>query len=178
MDFNKTVNFDTLSLWEKGDNCSWFKIHALCDNEWKTVYEQDRILPFHTCYLGNITAQKLRVEITDCKKAVSLRGVYVYQGKKQVSEFKVSQYLRLDIQKFSKLLNDEGFSGYYDTVTDVILFEEAYINEKAQIAFNQSEELFSNQLQNLRKILRGRPYAFGVVFSLTDIIKTAVGTLI
>ena len=157
LDFGDTVSFDTVSLWEKGDNCTLFKIYALINNEWKTVYQQDRILSYHTCYLGNISAEKLRIEITDCKKTVELRGLYVFQGTRCNDDFKVSQYLRLDQQDFDQLLDDEGFSGYYDIVTDVILFDEVFLNEKAEIAFNHSEEFFSKQLQSFRKIINGRP---------------------
>lgn len=120
------------------------------------LYRQDRILGFHTCYLGNIAAEKLKIEITDCKKAVSLRGIYVYKSKKVSSDFKVSQYLRLDQQNFDELINDEGFSLYYNTVTDVILFEEAYIDKSAQIAFHHSEEFFARQLAAFRKTLGNR----------------------
>lgn len=156
LDFGKTVCFDTVSLWEKGDNCLSFKLSVQICGEWKTVYRQDRILSFHTCYLGNISATKLRLEIVDCKNEVALRGIYVYMSEKSTANFKVSQYLRLDQQDFSGLLNDEGFSGYYDTVTDVILFEEAVIDENAEIAFRHSEQLFSRQLDALRKIIGER----------------------
>lgn len=157
LDFGDTVGFDTVSLWEKGDRCNLFKIHVLTNDGWETVYQQDRILSYHTCYLGNISARKLRIEIADCKKAVRLRGLYVFQSAKHKGEFKVSQYLRLDQRKFDELSDDEGFSGYYDVVTDVIIFDEVFLNEKAEIAFHHSEEFFSNQLENFRKILNGRP---------------------
>ncbi len=157
LDFGSTVRFDTVSLWEKGDNCTIFKIYALTNDGWETVYQQDRILSYHTCYLGNTSAKKLRIEITDCKKAVKLRGLYIFQAAKRNDNFKVSQYLRLDQQSFDELLDNKGFSGYYDVVTDVIIFNEVFLNEKAEIAFNHSEDFFSNQLQNFRKILKDRP---------------------
>lgn len=156
LDFGKSASFDTVSLWESGDNCASFKLSAYLDGEWKTVYRQDRILCFHTCYLGKITAKKLRLEIIDCKNDVALRGLYIYKSEQGKDDFKVSQYLRLDQQNFNELINDEGFSGYYDTVTDVILFEEAFIDENAEIAFNHSEELFASQLETLRKIIGKR----------------------
>ncbi len=156
LDFGKEICFDTVSLWEKGDNCLLFEISALKNGEWQTVYRQDRILCCHTCFLGKITSQKLKIEILDCKNDVTLRGLYVYKSEYRKESFKVSQYLRLDQQNFSELINNEGFSGYYDTVTDVILFEEAFINENADIAFHHSEEFFARQLETLRKIIDER----------------------
>ncbi len=156
IDFGKEVCFDTVTLCEKGDNCLLFEISALKNGEWQTVYRQDRILGWHTCYLGKITAQKLKIEILDCKNDVTLRGLYVYKSEYRKESFKVSQYLRLDQQDFNELIDDEGFSGYYDTVTDVILFEEAFIDENAEIAFNHSEELFARQLETLCKIIGER----------------------
>lgn len=157
LDFGKEICFDTVSLWEKGDNCLLFEISALKNGEWQTVYRQDRILCCHTCFLGKITAQKLKIEILNCKNDVTLRGLYVYKSEKRKESFKVSQYLRLDQQDFNELINDEGFSGYYDAVTDVILFEEAFIDENAEIAFNRSEEIFVSQLKALRQIIGKRP---------------------
>lgn len=157
VNFGDTVRIDTVSLWENGDNCTLFKIYAHTNDGWKTVYQQDRVLSYHTCYLGNISAEKLRIEIADCKKTVKLRGLYIFQGAKRNDDFKVSQYLRLDQQCFDELSEDEGFSGYYDVVTDVIIFDEVFLNEKAEITFNHSEEFFSDQLQSMRKILNGRP---------------------
>lgn len=156
LDFGKEVCFDTVSIWEKGDSCLSFEISALQDGKWKTVYRRNRILCCHTCFLGKITSQKLNIKIVDCKEAVTLRGLYVYESEKREKNFKVSQYLRLDQQDFNELIDDEGFSGYYDTVTDVILFEEAFIDENAEIAFNHSEELFARQLETLRKIIGER----------------------
>lgn len=157
IDFGKEVCFDTVALCEKGDNCLLFEISALKNGEWQTVYRQDRILGWHTCYLGKITAQRLKIEILNCKNDVTLRGLYVYKSEYRKESFKVSQYLRLDRQDFNELINDEGFSGYYDAVTDVILFEEAFIDENAEIAFNHSEELFARQLEAFRQILGNRP---------------------
>lgn len=156
IDFGKEICFDTVALCEKGDNCLLFEILVLKNGEWQTVYRQDRILGWHTCYLGKITAQKLKIETLDCKNDVNLRGLYVYKSEYRKENFKVSQYLRLDRQDFSELINDEGFSGYYDAVTDVILFEEAFIDENAEISFNHSEELFARQLETLRKIIGER----------------------
>ena len=156
IDFGENVSFDTVSLYEKGDNCNEFKIYIEENGEWKLVYQQDRIMAYHLCFIGEVTTQKLRLEITDCNKDVKVKEMSVYMAEKRNEPVKVSQYLRLDVYDFKDLLGDEGFSGYYDTVTDPILFGEVSVDENANICFSHSEEFFAEQLSNLRKILGDR----------------------
>ena len=156
IDFGKPVSFDTVALYEKGDNCNEFNIFIEQNGEWQLVYRQDRIMAYHHCFVGEVTAQKLRLEITDCSKAVKLKELSVYMAEKRKEPVKVSQYLRFDVYDFDTLLNDDGFSGYYDVVTDPILFGEVYIDENANICFNHSEEFFAKQLSDFRKILGDR----------------------
>lgn len=156
IDFEKDVSFDTVSLYEKGDNCNEFQIYIYENEQWKLVYQQDRIMAYHLCFIGEVTTQKLRLQITDCKKDVKLQELSVYMAEKRTEPVKVSQYLRLDVYDFEELLNDEGFSGYYDTVTDPILFDEVYVDENAEICFHHSEKFFAKQLSNFKKILGNR----------------------
>ncbi len=156
IDFGKTVKFDTVSLYEKGDNCNEFKIYIEKNGEWEMIYQQDRIMAYHLCFVGEVSAQKLRLEISDCKKDVKLKELSVYLADKKEKDVKVSQYLRLDVYDFEDLINDEGFSGYYDVVTDPILFGETYIDKNANICFNHSEEFFAKQIKDLKKIIGNR----------------------
>ncbi len=156
IDFEAPVSFDTVALYESGDNCNEFNIYIEQNGEWKLVYRHDRIMAYHLCYIGEVTAQKLRLEITDCIKDVKIKEMAVYMADKRTSEVKVSQYLRLDVNDFGELLNDEGFSGYYNVVTDPILFGEVYMDENADICFHHSEEFFSEQVSNLKTIIGDR----------------------
>ncbi|MGN1202132.1 MAG: glycoside hydrolase family 18 protein [Eubacterium sp.] len=156
IDFGKIVSFDTVSLYEKGDNCNEFRIYIEQNGEWQMVYQQDRIMAYHLCFIGEVSAQKLRLEISDCSKDVKLKELSVYMAEKREEPVKVSQYLRLDVYVFEELINDEGFSGYYDVVTDPILFGEVWIDEKADICFNHSEEFFAKQVSDLKTIIGDR----------------------
>lgn len=154
--FEEPVSFDTVALYEKGDNCNEFNIYIEQDGEWQLVYRQDRIMAYHLCFIGEVIAQKIRFEVADCSRAVKLKELSVYMAEKREEPVKVSQYLRLDVFDFEDLLNDEGFSGYYDVVTDPILFGETYIDKNCNICFYHSEEFFAKQLSDFRQILNGR----------------------
>lgn len=156
MDFGKEVSFDTVSLYESGDNCREFNLYIQKDGDWELIYKQDRIMAYHLCYVGQITAQKLRLEIADCEDAVKIKELCVYQTGKTDKKMKVTQYLRFDVEDFSKLIGDEGFSGYYDVVTDPIIFGEVYMDSEANICFYNGEEKFAQQLANLKKIIGHR----------------------
>lgn len=157
LDFGKDVTFDTVSLYEKGDNCREFSIYIQKEGgDWELAYKQDRIMAYHLCYLGEVTACKMRIEITDSVNDVALREVCVYQAEKADKKLKVTQYLRFDAQDFSELIGNEGFSGYYDVVTDPIIFGAVYLDENANVCFYKGEEQFASQLENLRKIIGER----------------------
>ncbi|MGN1195607.1 MAG: glycoside hydrolase family 18 protein, partial [Acutalibacteraceae bacterium] len=157
LDFGKTVYFDTVALYESGDNCNEFRLYAGNGGEWTLIYQQDRILTYHLCYVEPVYADSLRLEIVDCKSDVRIRELSVYEAEKRTQPVIVTQYLRLDACDFETLMGDEGFSGYYDVVTDPILFGEVSLDENANISFAHGEEYFAKQLDSLRKIIGERP---------------------
>ncbi len=118
IDFQKEVKFDTISLYESGDNCREFNIYADNNGKWELIYKQDRIMAYHLCYTKETATTKIRIEIADCVKPVKIKKPFVYKGEKTNESFKVSQYLRFDVENFENLIDDPGFSGYYDVLTE------------------------------------------------------------
>lgn len=156
IDFGEPKVFDTVALYENGDSCNEFKIYIQQNGEWKMVYQQDRILKYHLCFIGEVASQKLKLEITDSNDDVKLEELSVYLSDKTDVPTKVSQYLVLDAADFEELIDDEGFSGYYDVVTDPIIIGAVHMDENANIIFNNSEEFFAKQLNALKKIIGDR----------------------
>lgn len=156
IDFTRETEFDTVELYENGDNCNEFNIYVEKNGQWELVYKQDRIMHYHLCFLGKHKSQKIRLEIADCNKNVKIKELTVSLAKKRTQPVRVTQYLRFDVCDFETLLNDEGFSGYYDVVTDPIIFGEVYMDSNANICFYNSEEHFAKQLSNLKKIIADR----------------------
>lgn len=52
--------------------------------------------------------------------------------------------------------NNQGFSGYYDVVTDVIIIGSVEMDENADISFPNGEQAFADNLQALRDIIGNR----------------------
>lgn len=157
LSFGKTVCFDTVALYETGDNCNEFRLYAGNGGEWTLIYQQDRILTYHLCYVEPVYADALKLEIADSNGNVKITELSVYEAEKRSQPVIVTQYLRLDACDFESLLGDEGFSGYYDVVTDPILFGEISLDENAELCFAHGEAYFAKQIEALRAIIADRP---------------------
>jgi GH18 family chitinase len=101
------------------------------------------------------------VEILETNSAVRLDIMGVYNlPKKDARNFKVSQYLRMDNTDVIDLADDPAFSGYYDVVTDVIIFETAYIDGNGELAFYGGEKeigkYFDANIAALKSAIGGR----------------------
>lgn len=159
IDFGKEVTFNTVELTEVGDNVRIFRFYKLVNGEWEMFYEQDRIAGYRMCTFETTTTSKLKIEIAECDDTVKLSKLAVYNRAKSDREIKVSQYLVMDNEGEMAALrdsHDEGFSGYYDVVTDVIVFRSIFIDENANVCFVNGEEAFAENLQALRDIIGDR----------------------
>ncbi|MGN0523898.1 MAG: glycoside hydrolase family 18 protein [Eubacterium sp.] len=158
IDFGKEVTFNTVTLKESGDNIRTFRLYRLNGESWEMFYEQDRIDGYRMCTFEEITTSKLKIEITQCDNTVKLSGLGIYNQEKNEREIKVSQYLTFGENEIVELRNnkDQGFSGYYDVVTDVIIIGSVEMDEDANISFPGGEEAFADNLEALRDIIGDR----------------------
>lgn len=160
IDFGKEVTFNTVVLEELGDHVYLFRLYSYQDGEWEMFYEQDRIMQYRMCTFEEVTTSKLRLEIVEADDTVRLRGMKVYNQAKSDREMKVSQYLVFngdDIVQYRDN-HDEGFSGYYDVVTDVIVISELGLDSEGNVQYiNGGEELFTANLEALKDIIGDRP---------------------
>ncbi|MGN0571351.1 MAG: glycoside hydrolase family 18 protein [Candidatus Fimenecus sp.] len=158
IDFGKEVTFNTVTLNESGDNVRIFRIYKLVNGEWELFYEQDRIAGYRMCTFEPTTTTKLKIEVVECDAPVKLSGLGVYNQAKSTNQIKVSQYLTMGENEIVALRDsgDEGFSGYYDVVTDVIIIGSVHMDEEANIFFPDGEQAFADNLQALRDIIGDR----------------------
>ena len=159
VDFGREITFNTVVLKESGDHVYLFRLYSYQDGEWEMFYEQDRIMDYRMCTFEDITTSKLRIEVAEADGTVKLHGLEVYQQAKNDREMKVSQYLAINEDEIVQLRDshDEGFSGYYDVVTDVIIISELAMDSDANIIYNKGQELFAANLQALKDIIGDRP---------------------
>lgn len=168
IDFNKQVTFNNIVLKESTDNVDLFRIHALVDGKWEMIYEQDRILKYRMCYVENTTTSQIRIEVVELRDVVKIKELEVYNiAKKDTSDFRVTQYLTIinrdedkNITTFdlNQVKDDEGFSGNYDVVTDVMLIGNIKLTKEGKVGFLSgiTEEQFAENLTILRQIIGTR----------------------
>lgn len=158
IDFGKEVTFNTVTLKESGDNIRIFRLYKFSDGSWEMFYEQDRIAGYRMCTFEEITASRLKIEIAQCDDTVKLSGLGIYNQEKNNREIKVSQYLTMGENEIVELRDnkDEGFSGYYDVVTDVIIIGSVNMDSDGEISFQDGEQAFADNLQALRDIIGSR----------------------
>lgn len=159
IDFGREITFNTITLTESGDNIRIFRFYKWVNGEWEMFYEQDRIAGYRMCTFESTTTAKLKIEIAECDKTVKLSGLGVYNQAKSDNQIKVSQYLTMGENEIVALRDshDEGFSGYYDVVTDVIIIGAVHMDENTNIFFPDGEQAFSENLQALKDIIGDRP---------------------
>ncbi|GHV28766.1 hypothetical protein AGMMS4952_13300 [Spirochaetia bacterium] len=153
---------NTVRLKEHTDKVVLFRIYSLYDEKWELVYEQDRIGDENICYLGDIKTRALRFELLETNGVVEMEIAEVYYlNKKAGNGFKVSQYLRMDNLDIVERVGDPGFSGYYDVVTDVILFDIMNLDADGKSVFYGDpaggEAQFAANLNALKTIIGARP---------------------
>ncbi len=156
LDFGEQVTFDTVVLREKGDSVQEFSLSIWQNDVWEIIYIQDRILQYRVCALERTTTSKLQLSINKSTDAVILQEIEVYNTKKQEKDFRVSQYLRMDKDDIVALEGNADFSGYYDVVTDVIIFDTVYFNADATPHFIGGKAAFDANFQALKRIIGNR----------------------
>jgi hypothetical protein len=153
---------NAVQLTEHTDAVVLFRLYSLNAGEWELVYEQDRIARENIGYLEELTTTALRFEIIECTGPVELESIGVYHlNKKPAGGFKVSQYVRMDNYDMVDQVGDPGFSGYYDVVTDAIIFDTVNLDGDGKPVFYHDpvngEARFAANLDAFRTIIGERP---------------------
>lgn len=154
IDLGGEKTFDQIVLREKGDNLNKFSISVQKGGKWEKVYEGDRILEYRLCYIGEVTADKVRITAEDCIEPVELSEVQVRMSVSPERETKVSQYICFDAH-FDEMAAraDNSFSGYYNVVTDAIIIGTVTLDEKGNVIIADGEEKFAERMEAFRKAI-------------------------
>lgn len=154
IDLGGEKTFDQIVLREKGDNLNKFSISVQKGGNWEKVYEGDRILEYRLCYIGEVTADKVRITVEDCIEPVKLSEVQVRMSKTEDREVKVSQYICFD-GHFDEMAarTDNSFSGYYNVVTDAIIIGTISLDEQGNVVIADGEEKFAQRMEAFRKAI-------------------------
>lgn len=160
VDFGRLINFNTIVLREKTDAVEKFQIFAFANDAWTMIYEQDRIMKIRNCYVEPTSASKIRLVIAENNAKVSISSLEVYNQAKRDKNFKVTDYCTFDYNQETKtnvitdLKDDPGFTGYFNVITDLIIFNSVTLDKNCEIAFSNGEANFAESLNSMRYIIK------------------------
>lgn len=157
LDFGAEKTFNTVILREMTDNVQLFRLYSSSDGEhFKMFYEQDRIDTFRLCAFEDTTARYLKLEIVEQSGPVRIRDMQVSFAPAEEKDFRVNGYLTHGNNQIQNRLDDEGFLGYFDVLTDVIMIGETNLDKDGTLYFNNGEAQFAADLAALRQAIGGR----------------------
>lgn len=154
IDFGRAKTFDTIILGEKADKITLFKIYAYVNSEWTMFYEQDRIDQYRLCSFPEITAQKIKIEVVKCQAKTKIDKIEIYNTRPKTKAFRVSAYMTTDNKVVQNRQNDEGFYGYFNVITDLILIGEISLDDEGNVKYAEGEEDFAADIAALRVAMR------------------------
>lgn len=163
---------NTMVLKEKKDLVTLFRVYAKVGDSWVLIYEQDRIGNYRVCVIDPIETDELKIEIKDKKGKTKIDEVAVYKVSNKTKNMRVTEYLRMDEDIIGRK-DDIGFTGYFDVVTDLILFTGKSINEYGNLIFDEGEAEFNEELAVLREIKPDMRFIGEINIKLKDNSTTA-----
>lgn len=154
--FSQTQTFNTIVLRENADKTTEFKISVKNEGEWQEIYRQDRIDRYRLCSFETTSAQEIEIEILSASGSTKIDSIEVYNVAPKQSAFRVSAYMTTSKKSVQERKNDEGFTGYFNVITDLILIGEINVDENAQIVYAEGEEDFTADVAALREAIGER----------------------
>lgn len=171
LDFGEEKTFNSVILREMTDNVQLFRLYASNDGvQYDFFYEQDRIDTFRLCAFEDTTARYLKLEIAEQSGPVRIRDLQVSFAPAEEREFRVNGYLTHGNKQLQNQLDNEGFLGYFDVLTDVIMIGETILDREGNLKFNDGEAQFASDLAALRQAIGERDVDIQVCvfFRMTD----------
>lgn len=165
----ETCTFNTAVIEEVGNEVQYFRLQAWVDDEWKTIYQSEKIQSLRLCSFDPVTTDRVRLSIDQFrsgKKPARLKALRLYnEPLRAADDFHVTAYQRLDGDVPSEILKRpaediKAYARYYDVYNTVLIF--GAVNwEEGEMVFNfdDGEAGFARELSALREIIaqRGNP---------------------
>ncbi len=162
----KVETFNTAVIEELGNQAQYFRLQAKVGDEWKTVYQSEKIQSLKLCSFDNVTTDTVRLSIDkfrDNTVPVKIKSLKLYNEKKHdAKNFEVTAYQRLDGDVPTQILKkgDEyvkTYAKFYDVYSTIIVFAAVQWDENGDITFGENgEENFAKELDALKEIIGKR----------------------
>lgn len=164
--FNEAQTFNTAVIEEVGNQVQYFRLQALINEEWVTVYQSEKIQALRICSFDAVTTDSIRLSIDKFRSVdvpAHIKSLKLYNEAPRTAEnFEVTAYQRLDgdvpteiLAKGEEYVNN--YARYYDVYSTVILFRTVVWDENGKITFGDlTEEQFAAEVNALKEIINHR----------------------
>ena len=161
--FDNASTFNTAVIEEVGNEVQYFRLQALVDDEWVTVYQSEKIQSYRICSFDSVTTNKVRLSIDkfrNDKKKAKIKSLKLYnEPRRKADNFETVVYQRLDSDVPSEILAKgeeyaRNYAKFYDVYSTVIVFGAIGWDENGNISFgNMGEEKFANEISSLKELI-------------------------
>lgn len=157
---------NTAIIEEVGNEVHFFRLQAFVNDEWKTVYESEKIQTLRICSFDSVTTDKIRLSIDKFRNEdtpAKIKSLRLYnEPKRDMKDFEVTAYQRLDGDVPTEILAKgedyvNTYARFYDVYSSVIVFAAVHWDENGKIGFGDAgEEKFAAEVNALKEIIAHR----------------------
>ena len=162
----EAAEFNTAVIEEAGNEVQYFRLQAKIGDEWKTIYQSEKIQSLRLCSFDSVTTDTIRLSIDKFRSnsdPAEIKSLRLYNVEKQSAEgFEITAYQRLDGDVPTEILAKgeefvKNYAEYYNVYSSVIVFAAIHWTENGDIGFGEAgEENFARELAALKEIIAAR----------------------
>ncbi|HZK21593.1 MAG TPA: glycoside hydrolase family 18 protein [Oscillospiraceae bacterium] len=166
IELQKTATFNIAVIEEIGNEVQYFRLQAFIDDEWKTIYQSEKIQEYRLCSFDAVTTNKIRLSIDkfrskDVPAKIKSLQLY-YEVVDEAKDFNVTVYQRLDGDVPSEILKGtkeeiKNYARFYDVYDTVLIFGAVqWDGDNMVFGGADGEDGFARELAALREIISHR----------------------
>lgn len=160
------TEINTAIIEEVGNEAQFFRLQALVNDEWITVYQSEKIQSMRICSFDAVTTDRVRLSIDKFRSEdtpVKIKSLKLYnEPKRDMKDFEVTAYQRLDGDVPTEILAKgedyvNTYARFYDVYSTVIVFAAVHWDENGKMHFGEAgEEKFAQEVEALKEIINHR----------------------
>lgn len=162
----QAATFNTAVIEEVGNQAQYFRLQAMVDGKWMTVYQSEKIQTSRLCSFDAVTTDRVRLSIDKFRSSdtpVQIRSLRLYdEPVRNAQDFEVTAYQRLDGDVPTQILAQgedyvRNYAKFYDVYSTVIVFGAVHWQADGTLGFGKGgEEEFAREVEALKQIIAQR----------------------